>query len=212
MRKMNVLTALLAAVLLTAAPVSAQHDHAAADDADAGDAVSPYVDIVNREIATLSAEDVAELLAGSGWGFALPAELNGLPGPRHVLDMGEEIGLSEEQSDRTQAIFDAMQAHAVRLGQLFVDRERALDTYFSEIASTEKSADRRRMAALVDSAGAVRSRLRTVHLTAHLQMIDVLTHEQIAEYATGEAAADPCRHVPEDHDPDMWRRHNGCDG
>ena len=36
-----------------------------------------------------------ELLAGGGWGFALPAELNGLPGPRHVLELTRLLNVFE---------------------------------------------------------------------------------------------------------------------
>ena len=40
---------------------------------------------------------IAELEAGSGWGLALPAELNGRPGPAHLLELKEALGLSPEQ-------------------------------------------------------------------------------------------------------------------
>ncbi len=50
---------------------------------------SPYVGQEARGIKALSQDDVEGLLAGAGspfGGMAKPAELNGYPGPRHVLD------------------------------------------------------------------------------------------------------------------------------
>jgi Spy/CpxP family protein refolding chaperone len=197
-----------AAVLLIAASSAygRQHDHAGEGDAAER---SPYADFTTREIASLSPADVDELLAGEGWGFALPAELNGLPGPRHVLDMGEKLALDEDQRVAIQRIFDDMNARAVKLGQLFVERERALNRFF-----LQPDRDASRLSTLVDSAGAVRSSLRSVHLGAHLTTAAVLTPDQIASYnrLRGYSSGDPCQNVPEGHDPDMWRRHNGCDG
>ena len=59
---------------------------------------APYAGLDTRGIAALSEADIAALRAGEGWGLALPAELNGWPGPRHVLDMGDAIGLSAAQA------------------------------------------------------------------------------------------------------------------
>lgn len=195
-------------VLLFAARQATAQDHDAADHA------SPYIGFEGRSIASLSPEDIDELLAGGGWGLALPAELNGLPGPRHVLDMVDELGLSDEQRMRTQAIFDSMKSEAVELGRRFVEREREVDAYFERIAAGKIVGDPDRLKALVDSSGAARSTLRTVHLGAHLQMMDVLTPEQVEAYVRlrGYSADDPCANVPEGHDPAMWRTHNNCDG
>lgn len=199
---------ILSFVLLSIARPGLAQDHDAAGHA------SDYAGLEDRGIASLSAEDVEELLAGGGWGFALPAELNGLPGPRHVLDMDDELGLSEQQRARTQEVFDAMQVRAVELGARYVDEERQLDAYFEAVASGELQGGASRLAALVDSAGRARSELRTVHLQAHLDMMDVLTSEQVDAYSRlrGYSAEDPCANVPEGHDPELWRRHNGCDG
>jgi hypothetical protein len=58
---------------------------------------SPYAGEQTREIKALSKEDIDELLRGGGWGLAKSAELNGMPGPTHVLDMAAELDLSAEQ-------------------------------------------------------------------------------------------------------------------
>lgn len=201
----------LAAILTlipVATPVSAQHDHSAAETE------SPYADLAERTIASLSDDDVVELLAGGGWGFALPAELNGLPGPRHVLDLADELELSEHQRIRTQELFDSMRARATELGALYVSRERHLDAYFEAVSAGELRGEASRLNALVDSVGTARSELRTVHLEAHFGMMDVLTPEQVEAYSRlrGYAKDDPCAQVPEGHDPELWRRHNSCEG
>jgi hypothetical protein len=36
-------------------------------------------------------------------GLALPAELNGYPGPIHVLELSDKLGLSAEQKSRIEA-------------------------------------------------------------------------------------------------------------
>ena len=58
---------------------------------------SPYVDHADREIKSLSDEEVTQLLGGEGMGLALPAELNGYPGPKHVIELADDLELSTEQ-------------------------------------------------------------------------------------------------------------------
>ena len=50
----------------------------------------PYVGLQSRTIKALSAEQIADLRAGRGMGFALPAELNGYPGPLHVIELADQ--------------------------------------------------------------------------------------------------------------------------
>ncbi len=50
-----------------------------------------------RIMKSLSAENRDDLLNGRGWSLARPAELNGVPGPAHLLEMKSEISLSSEQ-------------------------------------------------------------------------------------------------------------------
>ncbi len=60
-------------------------------------------------------------------GLALPAELNGYPGPVHVLELSDQPGLSAEQKARIQNLFDSMKAEAVPLGAKLLEQEAALD-------------------------------------------------------------------------------------
>lgn len=138
----------------------------------------PYAGLETREIKSLSAEEVEGYLAGRGMGLALPAELNGFPGPKHVLELGDELALRPEQVERTRDAFDRMHAEAVRLGRLLVDGERRLDALFAA-GEVDREALRRRVAEI----SRVRGSLRSAHLEAHLEMMAILDPEQIQRYA-----------------------------
>lgn len=138
---------------------------------------SPYAGDEGREIASLSAEDVAALRAGQGWELAKPAELNGWPGPRHALDLREALELTPEQATVLEAVFAAMQAEAQRVGAAYIAAERALDAAFHS-----GGPDRSRVEALTAEAGRGWAELRAVHLGAHLETRAVLSDGQVAEY------------------------------
>ncbi len=59
-------------------------------------AASPYAGEQSRSIKSLSKEDVADYIDGKGMGFAKAAELNGYPGPKHVLELAEQLALLSE--------------------------------------------------------------------------------------------------------------------
>ena len=129
--------------------------------------------VAAERTSTLSEGDVAALRDGQGWGLAKPAEMNGWPGPRHVLDLGTELGLDAGQRTRIQAIFDAMQAEARRLGPPYIEAEKALDTAF-----LSGGIDPVRLDALLAEAAAARAALRAVHLRAHMATAPLLTRHQ----------------------------------
>ena len=130
-----------------------------------------------RDIKSLSDEEVQGYLAGKGMGLARPAELNGYPGPSHVLEMGDWIGLTAEQRARTQALFESMQAKASGLGRQLVEEERALDRLFATKAVTSES-----LAAQLDRIAALHARVRAAHLEAHLAQVALLTPAQVETY------------------------------
>src|SRR5579872_6516636 len=99
MPRMSPWEAVLAAIVLAAAGGQALAQMAPAQ---------PYAGLQSREIKALSREEIAELRAGQGMGLALAAELNGYPGPRHVLDFANQLGLTDEQRMRILELFDAM--------------------------------------------------------------------------------------------------------
>lgn len=92
--------------------------------------MAPYAGQQMRSIKALSDDDVAGLLKGDGMGFAKAAELNGYPGPKHVLDLGDQLKLTAQQRQQIQVIFDKMSAVAKPLGAELVERERVLDQQF----------------------------------------------------------------------------------
>ena len=165
MNRIPVPLAALAAMCLLAQP-------AAADTAR-----SAYVGQQSRAIKALSAEDIAALRNGDGMGLAKAAELNGYPGPRHVLALVRELKLTEAQAAQVTAVRDRMSAAARPLGDELIDRERGLDRLFAEREITPE-----RLTAAAAAIGDLQGRLRVVHLAAHLETRAVLSAEQIAHY------------------------------
>jgi hypothetical protein len=103
----------------------------------------PYAGLEARPIKALSDEQIADLHAGRGMGMALPAELNGCPGPVHVLELAESIQLSDVQRTKVQELFDAMQAEAVPLGEKLISQE-ANWTGYSRAGRSPRQVSRRR--------------------------------------------------------------------
>lgn len=137
----------------------------------------PYAGLEQREIRALDPLKVEDLLAGRGSGYALAAELNHYPGPTHVLEMRERLGLSKDQVATSSSIKDAMSAQAVRLGGEMVALEEELDFAFrSGTISSEE------LSARVTNIAGVEGQLRNAHLQAHLEMVKILTPEQVARY------------------------------
>lgn len=137
----------------------------------------PYAGQQDRAIATLSAADIAALRAGDGWGLAKPAELNGWPGPAHVLEMADALGLSAAQHRIVTRIHGLMRAEARRLGAKYIEAERALDAAFDD-----PTLDPAVLSGLIAASGNALGELRMIHLVAHVETRAVLTGAQIATY------------------------------
>jgi Spy/CpxP family protein refolding chaperone len=90
-----------AALVLTSAAASAQQ---------------PYAGMQTRPVKALSEQQTADLRAGRGMGLALAAELNGYPGPLHVLELADQLELTADQRTRVRQLFDAMKAEAIPVG------------------------------------------------------------------------------------------------
>lgn len=138
---------------------------------------APYSGHESRAIKALSDREAADLLAGHGMGYALAAELNSYPGPLHVLELADRLGLTAEQRPRVDGIFLAMQAQAKTIGAEIVAAERELDAAFA--AATIDPAS---LAAQTDALGRLYARVRATHLVAHLEIKELLTAQQIAAY------------------------------
>ncbi|GIT93374.1 hypothetical protein JANAI62_37910 [Jannaschia pagri] len=191
------------AILLMILPVVA---FAQTHDGSHGSTVSTYAGEETRLIKSLSEQDLVEIAQGGGWGLARAAELNGVPGPTHLLELSEAIGLDEDQLAAVEAIRTQMQTDAITAGERFVAAEEALDAAFQQGAPDAETLER-----LVMEAGEARAALRLVHLNAHLLTLPLLTDAQVRRYSVLRGYSDdPCASVPDGHDPEMWRNHNGC--
>ena len=110
-------------------------------------------------------------------GLALPAELNGYPGPSHVLENADALGLSAEQRERTKGLFEAMKAEAVPVGERLIEQEAKLDRLFADREVTPANLN-----AATEEIGMTQVRLRQTHLKFHLAMMDVLSPAQVERY------------------------------
>ena len=140
---------------------------------------SPYVGQEQRAIKSLSTEEVDALRLGDGMGFAKAAELNEYPGPRHVLDLADELELSATQHEQTRQLFASMRADAIDLGERVIAAEAALDDMF-DAGTVDRTALQAELAVIAD----LRARLRFVHLEAHLTQTRILSEEQVARYVS----------------------------
>ncbi len=190
-------TLLLALAICMPLSALAQHSHGTQ---------TPYTGMQNRAIKSLSDSDIKELRRGGGWGLALAAELNGMPGPAHLLELKDQIPLAQDQVAKTQALFDDMRRAAIPTGERLIAAEMALETAFAKGAVDE--ATLRRLLAEAESA---RAELRFIHLSQHFKTVQYLKPEQIKKYNILRGyAEDPCKNIPAGHNPEMYRRHMGC--
>jgi hypothetical protein len=141
------------------------------------DNFTPYAGQKTRQIKALSDDDIAALLKGEGMGYAKAAELNGYPGPKHVLDLAAQLKLTVTQRRQIEAIFDRMSTAAKPLGAELVERERTLDEEFAKGEITPNH-----LAAETAAIGELQGRLRSAHLSAHLETRMFLDAGQIALY------------------------------
>jgi len=168
---------------------------------------SKYAGEEKRAIKSLSEADIEELKNGNGWGLAKAAELNGVPGPAHLLEMKDEIDLSAEQVRAIEDLYNKMKQEAIPLGLELIELERELNNHFAN-----RTISYELLGVLLERTAQVQKKLRYVHLATHLKTPNILTPEQIALYnrLRGYSSDDPCKNIPEGHDPEMWRRHHNC--
>ncbi|MEL6202660.1 MAG: hypothetical protein AAFR39_09930 [Pseudomonadota bacterium] len=138
----------------------------------------PYAGQEQRQISSLSRDDISALENGEGWGLAKPAELNGFPGPLHILELSEQLELEDRQKLAVETAFNTMKAKARELGNALIEAEASLDAAFEQqIATPGLLAER---LALTEE---LRAALRAVHLSAHLQVTPLLNDDQKRRYA-----------------------------
>ncbi|WP_445216578.1 Spy/CpxP family protein refolding chaperone [Bradyrhizobium sp. Pa8] len=147
---------------------------------DAANAQSsqPYAGLEQRPIKALSHQQIDDLQAGRGMGLALAAELNGYPGPSHVLELGDRLDLTPDQRIRVQGLFEAMKQETVPLGNKLVEQERELDRLFSAGVVTSES-----LKASIAAISETQAQLRESHLKYHLTTAALLDQSQLQQYA-----------------------------
>ncbi len=128
-------------------------------------------------IKALTPDEVAGLREGRGMGLARAAELNGYPGPLHVLELADALALTPEQRVTAEALRAEVVREASEVGARLVAEEEALDAVFAQERATPALVD-----AITAKVGALQGELRAVHLRVHIAMRDALTPEQIATY------------------------------
>lgn len=199
---MSVHSTILLTIVLALAPLTTF-----AQNHGQGNSNSPYAGFETREINGLSEEDIEELRRGGGWGLALPAELNGWPGPAHLLELQEALELSASQVQAVSTAYEEMRKAAIAAGERFIAAEAALSDAFAGSSISDEV-----LRELLAEIAEARAELRFIHLSQHLSTPALLSDAQIQRYRVLRGYSDdPCASVPEGHDPNMWRRHNGCD-
>lgn len=169
---------------------------------------SKYAGEEKRAIKSLSQDDIAELRRGGGWGLAKAAELNGVPGPAHLLEMKDKIPLDEAQIAAISAIFKGMQKKAMQQGETLIALETELESHFQNRTISDEI-----LRASLSKIAAARMELRYTHLATHLKTPEILSDQQISKYNTlrGYGNLDPCANIPQGHNAAMWKKHNGCE-
>jgi len=138
----------------------------------------PYAGQQQREIKSMPAAEVEDLLAGQGMGLAKAAELNGYPGPAHVLEHAQALALTPDQQEATKTLMDRHKERARQLGAALVASERALDQAFAE-----RRIDAAILSRHTAEIGRVQAQLREEHLRTHLEQTAILSTEQARRYA-----------------------------
>jgi hypothetical protein len=172
--------------------------------AEAQTSPSPYTGLTGRAIKALAPEQIEQYLEGHGMGFALAAELNGYPGPKHVLELAAELDLSAEQREAVQGAYDRMHEQAVAAGKRIVALEGELDRAFASGRVSSESLD-----ADLTTLGGLLAEVRFAHLDAHLATKALLSPAQVARYVELRGyggGGQPPAHDPSRHDPS---RHGG---
>ena len=139
---------------------------------------NPYAGQEQRAIKSMSEQEVAGLLAGAGAGFARAAELNGYPGPMHVLELADRLALNYEQRAATKSLMTQHKARARTLGEQLVDAERDLDKLFAQRAADAVGVDE-----ATRRVGLLQADLRAEHLKTHVAQTALLSADQVRMYS-----------------------------
>lgn len=138
---------------------------------------SPYSGLESRKIKALSEQQIKGYLGGNGMGLALSGELNGYPGPKHVIEIAEQLDLTTTQHEVVVQIFEAMKAQAILIGKRIVEAEENLDFLFASGKVESES-----LKVSTNEIGQLQGKLRAIHLQAHLDTKNLLSAHQVHKY------------------------------
>jgi len=185
------LSGCVAALLVaTAMPAAAQQGEQAAGPA------TEHAGHQGRGQGGMRAREFRNLQQGRGMGMGRVADVNGYPGPMHVLEHAEALELTDGQSERTRELMTRVKTRAPELGKQVVDAEKRLEAMFAG-----GSVNAAKMDSLLMEIAELRAHLRSLHLTAHLDQAAVLTEVQLEKYkelrSTGNETRRPMRRMGE---------------
>jgi Spy/CpxP family protein refolding chaperone len=110
-----------------------------------------------------------------------------------VLQLADQLGLSDAQRGATDSLYAKMREEAVSIGRQIIEAERTLDRAFAD-ARIEPATLRSQL----DAIAILQGHLRAVHLETHLAQRSLLTPEQISRYDVlrgyGDSRAPPDSH------------------
>ncbi len=168
-------TSLVVMTMLVSASIAAEIHPATGKEA----LRSPYAGERDAAETGLRADELEALSKGAGLAMALPAELNGYPGPRHVLDAADagQFSLSPTQREAMQDLYDRMSSEAKAKGREIIQAEAQLALRFRQADMDDPI-----LREIVQRIANLRAELRFIHLRAHLKTRLLLTPEQIGHY------------------------------
>jgi hypothetical protein len=149
------------AVALGALPVQAQHHGHGHTPGTASDG--------HLKAQACADEFEAVVRDGRGFGLAFAADQHGYPGPMHVLELKDRLGLDLAQETRVRTLMQAMFAESRPKGARLLE-------------AAAGGADEAAVRAAVVEVEQARTELRLVHLLAHLKTRELLTEAQRRAY------------------------------
>lgn len=132
---------------------------------------------MNDNIKAFSENEIDGYKKGTGMGLAKAAELNGYPGPMHVLDLKKELGLTNEQVTKITDIFNTMTNEAKQLGESILSTENKIEDAFRNKTITSDLLEK-----MTKEMGELQGKLRLTHLKAHIKTTAELNKFQIEKY------------------------------
>ncbi len=165
MRRPIVTTILTGLAALAAGTTWAQHGHGGPG-------------VPGHDVAQACATEFDKVVGdGRGFGMAFAADQNGYPGPLHVLELSERLGLTPEQEARARTLLHATFAESRPKSARLLEAEARLRRIFAE-----HGADEAVVRAAVAEVERLRGEVRLVHLLTHLKTRDLLTEDQRRAY------------------------------